>query len=182
MTQSSLDPAPAQPDPVPAAFSRVTLARVMGVTDANLLGNVHGGVIMHLVDTTAGSAAGRHCGMPAVTAFVDELAFLEPVRVGDILTCQAQVNWTGRTSMEVGVRVSAQPWNDARNEALHVASAYLVFVAIGPDGRPLPVPPVSHDNDRDRLREHEAEIRRTSRLERRRAIHEWRASASASGG
>ena len=106
----------------------------------NLLGNVHGGEVMRLVDSTAGAVAGRHSGGPAVTAAMDEMAFLAPVHVGDILRATAQVNWAGRTSMEVGVRVEAEPWNQAGTEPVHVASAYLVFVAIDPDGKPREIP------------------------------------------
>lgn len=161
--------------PRPSSYSRVTLARIMEGTDANLYGNVHGGVIMRGVDNAAGAAATRHSGGPAVTAFMDEMAFLEPVRIGDILTVRAQVNWTGRTSMEVGVRVSAQRWDDASADELHVGSAYLVFVAVDGDGRPRPVPPVRHDDERDRRRLAEAEVRRRLRLERVEAIRRLRA-------
>ena len=81
--------------------------------DTNLLGTVHGGVIMKLVDDAAGAVAGRHSGGPAVTASMDEMVFLEPVRVGDLVHVKAQVNWTGRSSMEVGVRVLAERWNES---------------------------------------------------------------------
>src|SRR5215467_5620670 len=80
--------------------SRTTLSHIMTHNDTNLLGTVHGGVIMKLVDDAAGAVAGRHSGGPAVTASMDEMAFLEPVRVGDLVHVKAQVNWTGRTSME----------------------------------------------------------------------------------
>src|SRR5215203_3500405 len=88
----------------PTAASRTTLSHIMTGTDTNLLGTVHGGVIMKLVDDAAGAVAGRHSGGPAVTASMDEMVFLEPVRVGDLVHVKAQVNWTGRSSMEVGVR------------------------------------------------------------------------------
>lgn len=88
----------------PPSYGRVALSFLAGQTHVNLLGNVHGGEIMRLVDSTAGAAAGRHSGGPAVTAAMDEMAFLEPVHVGDIVRATAQVNWAGRTSMEVGVR------------------------------------------------------------------------------
>jgi acyl-CoA hydrolase len=159
-------------DPVPTEQSQVTLARVMGVMDANNYGDVHGGVIMRAVDEAGAVAAVRHSGGPAVTAFMDQMAFLEPVKLGDLLTTQAQVNWSGRTSMEVGVRVTAQRMG-VEGE-IHVSSAHLVFVAIDDEGRPRPVPPVLPQTDRDRLRFQEAEIRRTSRLERREAIRRLR--------
>lgn len=163
---------PAGLAPVPGEVSRVTLARVMEVMDANTLGNVHGGVIMRAVDNAAGAAAVRHCGTPAVTASMDEMAFLEPVRIGDILVTEAQVTWTGRTSLEVGVRVTSSSWRTA--EDTHVASAYLVFVPIDAEGRPLPVPPLDVVTDLERRRWREAEIRRASRLERREAIRRLR--------
>lgn len=159
-------------DPVPMAESRVTLARVMGVMDANNYGDVHGGVIMRAVDEAGAVAAVRFSGGPAVTAFMDQMAFLEPVKLGDLLTTQAQVNWTGRTSMEVGVRVTVQRLS--LDLELHVATAHLVFVAIDKEGKPRPVPPVLPESERDHLRFQEAEIRRTSRLERREAIRRLR--------
>ena len=109
--------------------------------DTNLLGTVHGGVIMKLVDDAAGAVAGRHSGGPAVTASMDEMVFLEPVRVGDLVHVKAQVNWTGRSSMEVGVRVLAERWNES-TPAQQVGSAYLVFAAVDADGKPRTVPPV----------------------------------------
>lgn len=123
----------------PTSASRTTLSHIMTHNDTNLLGTVHGGVIMKLVDDAAGAVAGRHSGGPAVTASMDEMAFLEPVRVGDLVHVKAQVNWTGRTSMEVGVRVLAERWNEAA-PAQQVGSAYLVFAAVDADGKPRRVP------------------------------------------
>lgn len=155
---------------VPTSASRIRLSRIVDALDANLYGNVHGGAVMRLVDEAAGVVASRHTGGRAVTAVVDELQFLVPVHVGDIVTCDAQVNWTGRTSCEVGVRVIAQPWNQAGDSGRHVASAYLVFVAIDDDEHPRRIPPVMPENDEDRRRFREAEIRRGTRLARREAI------------
>ncbi len=91
---------------------------------------------MKLADSTAGAVAFRHSDGPAVTAAMDEMTFLRPVHVGDIVKTYAQVNWAGRSSMEIGVRVEAQPWGNAADEPVHVASAYFVFVAIDEDGAP----------------------------------------------
>ena len=146
----------------------------MTVLDTNLLGTVHGGVVMKLVDDVAGVVAQRHSGGAAVTASMDEMAFLEPVRVGDLVHAEGQVNWTGTTSMEVGVRVLAEPWDRAGVEPVRVATAYLVFVAVDEDGHPRAVPPVRPETDEDRRRVGEAEIRRTHRLARRAAILESR--------
>ncbi|MEU0280431.1 acyl-CoA thioesterase [Streptomyces sp. NPDC088147] len=164
----------------PTSASRTTLSHIMTVSDTNLLGTVHGGVIMKLVDDAAGAVAGRHSGGPAVTASMDEMVFLVPVRVGDLVHVRAQVNWTGRSSMEVGVRVMAERWNES-TPATQVGSAYLVFAAVDAEGRPRPVPPVIPESERDKRRYQEAQIRRTHRLARRRAIKELRAKRAAEG-
>ena len=117
------------------SYARVSLAVITANREANLLGNVHGGEIMKLADSTAGAVAQRHSGGPAVTAAMDEMAFLQPVHVGDIVHTYAQVNWAGRSSMEIGVRVETEPWTDAAGSRVHVASAYFVFVAIDDEGR-----------------------------------------------
>ncbi len=164
----------------PTSASRTTLSHIMTSHDTNLLGTVHGGVIMKLVDDAAGAVAGRHSGGPAVTASMDEMAFLEPVRVGDLLHVKAQVNWTGRSSMEVGVRVMAERWNES-TPATQVGSAYLVFAAVDAEGRPRPVPQVIPETEQDKRRNQEAQIRRTHRLARRQAIKELRERRAAEG-
>nr|WP_323747567.1 acyl-CoA thioesterase [Catenulispora rubra] len=167
------------PEPAPrtTAASRTMLSHIMGPTEVNLLGTVHGGVVMKFVDDVAGAVAGRHSGGPAVTAAMDEMQFLNPVRVGDLVHAYAQVNWVGATSMEVGVRVMAEPWNEAGTAPRHVASAYLVFVAVDDKGQPRSVPPLVLETDLDRRRHGEAEIRRSHRLARRRAIQAARDQA-----
>ncbi|MFX4291172.1 acyl-CoA thioesterase [Streptomyces bohaiensis] len=172
--------AAARPATKPTAASRTTLSHIMTASDTNLLGTVHGGVIMKLVDDAAGAVAGRHSGGPAVTASMDEMVFLEPVRVGDLVHVRAQVNWTGRSSMEVGVRVLAERWNES-TPATQVGTAYLVFAAVDEHGRPRPVPQVVPETERDRRRYQEAQIRRTHRLARRRAIKELRERRIADG-
>ncbi|MES4906633.1 MULTISPECIES: acyl-CoA thioesterase [unclassified Streptomyces] len=164
----------------PTSAARITLSHIMTGSDTNLLGTVHGGVIMKLVDDAAGAVAGRHSEGPAVTASMDEMAFLEPVRVGDLVHVKAQVNWTGRSSMEIGVRVMAERWNES-TPATQVGSAYLVFAAVDADGKPRTVPPVIPETERDKRRYEEAQIRRTHRLARRRAIKELRAQRAAEG-
>jgi acyl-CoA hydrolase len=167
-----------QPDdlvPKPTSAARTTLSRIMGPLDVNLLGTVHGGVIMKFVDDVAGVVASRHSGGPAVTAAMDEMVFLQPVQVGDLVYAHAQVNWTGRTSMEIGVRVVAEPWNQAGVPPTPVATAYVAFVAVDTDGKPRSVPPVAPQTEEDRRRFAEAEIRRTHRLARREAILRSRA-------
>ena len=152
-----------------SAESRITITRLMTAVDANLHGNIHGGVIMKLVDDAAGIVAARHSGGRAVTVAMDEMVFLVPVHVGDLVYAHAQVNWAGRTSMEVGVRVEAERW-DAVGERSHTSSAYLAYVGIDEEGRPRPVPPVLVEGERDQQRYREAQIRREARLTRRTAI------------
>jgi acyl-CoA hydrolase len=164
-----------QPAGRPTAYSRVTLSRIMTAVDVNLYGTVHGGVLMKFVDDVAGASAARHSGGTAVTAAIDEIIFLEPVRVGDLVHAYAQVNWTGSSSMEVGVKVTAERWDTVDSEPLTVATAYLVFVAVDVAGHPRNVPPVLPDDMDDRRRFREALIRREHRLARRTAIQKARA-------
>jgi acyl-CoA hydrolase len=163
--------------PKPSSASRVTLSRQMEVMDSNIAGNVHGGSIMKMVDTAAGLAAAKHCGGLAVTAAMDEMTFIEPVYLGEVVTVKASVNEAFHTSMEVGVRVEAE--NVATGRQVHTSSAYLVFVAIDDQGKPRPVPPLLAETDEDRQRQVEAGLRREARLSRKRAID---AARGASGG
>lgn len=158
----------------PTSYSRVTLSRIMTAVDVNLYGTVHGGVLMKFIDDVAGASAARHSGGTAVTAVIDEIIFVEPVRVGDLVHAHAQVNWTGSTSMEVGVRVVAERWDRAGEEQVRVATAYLVFVGVDVAGAPRQVRPVRPETPEDRRRCREAEIRRAHRLARRQAIQEHR--------
>jgi acyl-CoA hydrolase len=155
---------------VPVSVSQIVLSRLVDAEDANLRGNVQVGSIMRMVDEAAGVVASRHTGGRAVTAVVDQMIFVVPVHVGDIVTCQAQVNWTGRTSCEIGVRVTAQPWDRAEEPPRHVASAYLVYVGIDDDEHPREIPMVMPENEEDRRHFREAEIRRGNRLALREAI------------
>ncbi|WP_016700207.1 acyl-CoA thioesterase [Actinoalloteichus spitiensis] len=157
----------------PNSAAATTLSQIMTGSDTNLYGTVHGGVIMKFVDDVAAACAGRHSGGTALTVFMDEMLFLVPVKVGDLVHASAQVNWTGRTSMEVGVRVVAERWNESV-PATHVASAYLVFVAVDAENRPRPVPRLTPVTADDRRRWAEAEIRRQHRLARREAIRQHR--------
>jgi acyl-CoA hydrolase len=161
-------------EPRPASASSVTTIRQMEITDANLLGNVHGGEIMKLVDNTGGLSAMKHCGGPVVTVALDEMSFIEPVYVGDVVTVKAMVNDTGRTSLEVGVRVEAD--NVVTGRHVHTSSAYLVYVALDGAGKPRPVPPVFAENDEQRQRQREAKLRRQTRLARKDAIMKARAA------
>jgi acyl-CoA hydrolase len=154
----------------PVSASRMQFSRLVDAADANLHGNVHGGAVMRLVDEVASVVASRHTGGRAVTAVVDQMIFVVPVHIGDIVTCQAQVNWTGRTSCEIGVRVTAQPWDRTDEPPRHVASAYLVYVGIDDAEHPRAIPMMMPENDEDRRHFREAEIRRGNRLALREAI------------
>jgi len=169
----------APPAPRHPGDSAITLTQMMDLTSANLLGNVHGGDIMKLIDTAAGLAAGRHAGGPVVTVALDEMTFLQPVRVGNLVVVKAAVNDVGRTSMEVGVRVEAEDLSTG--ERTHTSSAYLVFVALDGHGRPRPVPPLVPETDAERQRQAEAKIRRRSRLARAEAIGQQRGEPRPTG-
>ena len=132
---------PARLAPRPAAASRVEMTEIVFPTDANPLGNVMGGRIMHWVDICAAVAAGRHARTPVVTASVDKIDFHNPVPVGGVVVLRAAVNFTGRTSMEIGVKVWQEDRTTGRRN--HVVSAYLTFVSLDPVTRkPAQIPPV----------------------------------------
>ena len=152
------------PEAKPVSASKTIMSRTMLPSDANPYGNVHGGEIMKLIDECAGAAATRHARARVVTARIDELSFLAPVYVGHLVTASASVNHVARTSMEVGVRVDAEDL--LTGKAVHVASAYLVFVATDPQGRPVPLPPLLAETDDERRRMKAAVDRRALRLKR----------------
>jgi acyl-CoA hydrolase len=166
----------AEGDPRPASNSRVQLTQLMEVTDANVLGNVHGGVLMRLADTAAALAAIRHSGGPCVTVSVDEMVFREPVHVGDLVTFRASVNDVGTTSLECGVRIDAERLRTGGT--VHASTAYFVYVAIDDEGRPRTVPPIEVSSAEEIRRQREAKLRRESRmrhkeqLERQREAHD----------
>jgi uncharacterized protein (TIGR00369 family) len=163
-----------RPPAKPASDSAISLVQHMELTDSNLLGNVHGGAVMKLVDTAGGLAAIKHSGGPVVTVAMDEMSFMEPVRLGDIVSAKAMVNDVGTTSMEVGVRVETE--NPLTGKRVHTSSAYLVYVALDPDGTPRPVPPLETGTADERRRQGEAKLRRGARLARKAAIQAARAA------
>ncbi len=147
------------------AQSRVTLNSVMGTQDTNIHGNVHGGVIMKLVDEVGALAAVRHARLPVVTIVIDSMTFLEPIRVGNLVSLTAELTWVGRTSIEVRVEVTAE--NPMTGTHTTTNTAYLVSVALDPDGRPTSVPPLIYETDEQRNRAQEAEARQAERKRRR---------------
>ena len=131
----------------------------------NSLNTVFGGIVMSWIDIAAAIAAQRHCQMPVVTASMDDVHFIAPVYKGWIVNLKACVNFTSKTSMEVGVRMDAE--NPIQKKTYHTASAYLTFVALDSEGKPTPVPPVEPETDAEKRRFAEAKQRRQWRLERR---------------
>ncbi|MEX0790771.1 MAG: acyl-CoA thioesterase [Actinomycetota bacterium] len=156
--------------------SRVVLAQYMGLSDSNLAGAVHGGAIMKLVDTAGGLAAMKFSGSPVVTAAIDELSFLEPVNLGDLVTVIASVNGVGDTSMEVGVKVETE--NVLTGETRHTSTAYLLYVAVDAETRePARVPRLECETAEERRRQRQAKGRRKARNTRREATLAARADA-----
>jgi acyl-CoA hydrolase len=154
--------------PVPAGASRVEMTQLVMPGHANVLGTAFGGTIMQWTDLAASMAAMRHARLPVVTASIDQLSFLAPVRIGQIALLRAQVNAAFSTSMEVGVEVLTE---DPRTGALQrCCDAFLTFVALGPDGRPVAVPPLATEDEAGRRREQEAHARRDARLALRTAL------------
>ena len=146
--------------------SSVIIAQVMIPQDANPAGNVHGGVIMKLIDTAAAVVASRHARSNIVTVSIDRLDFHNPVFVGDLLFFRASLNMVGRTSMEIGGRVEAE--NVLTGEVRHTSSAYLTFVALDKGGRPQEVPALILETEEEKRRHREAKARRETRLAERR--------------
>ena len=144
----------------------------MGVADANSSGDIHGGTIMKLVDEAAGIAAVRHSKRRTVTASMDRMSFLVPIKIGQLVTFTATVNAAWRTSMEVGVRVEAE--DPRTGQVRHASTAYLTFVALDDDGRPTAVPPIAPLTATEERRQREAELRRKHRLVEREAIEHGR--------
>ncbi|KAB2905430.1 MAG: acyl-CoA thioesterase [Anaerolineae bacterium] len=134
----------------PISASRITLSQMMGPQDTNSYGNVHGGIIMKLVDEAGAIAAMRHAQKPVVTVAVDSMTFKEPIRIGDLIIVSAELTYVGRTSMEVRVEVRAE--HPIHGSGRITNSAYLVYVALDSDGRPGEVPPLLLETEDEKLR------------------------------
>lgn len=141
--------------------SQMTTARLMMPTDANVLGNVFGGSIMKYTDEVAGIVAFHHARRNVVTASIDRMNFFAPVYVGNLLILKAAVNYVGRTSMEVGVRIEAEDLLSGK--ITHTSSCYLTFVALDERGLPTPVEAISPVTPQEKRRYREAMARRKSR-------------------
>jgi uncharacterized protein (TIGR00369 family) len=147
--------------------SMVLMAQLMTPEDANPAGNVHGGVIMKLIDNAGGTVAARHARNNVVTASIDRMIFHKPVYIGNLITLKASLNMVGTTSMEVGVRVEAEEL--LTGEVWHTASAYLTYVDLDSNSKPMSIPPLIVENNEQARRYQEANERRELRqFERRR--------------
>jgi uncharacterized protein (TIGR00369 family) len=132
---------------------------------ANLLGNVHGGWIMKLVDEAGALACMRHAQKKVVTVAIDSMTFREPIRIGDLIILNAEVTYAGRTSMEAEVQVLAE--NPLTGERTHTNTAWLVYVALDDQGKPTPVPPLKAETDDEKRKMTEALERQERRLKKK---------------
>ena len=144
--------------PKAVKVSQVTMTELVLPTHTNALDTVFGGTVMSWIDICAAIAAQRHAGREVVTASMDRLSFVAPIRRGWVVNLKASVNFTSRTSMEVGVRVDAE--NPKTGEMFHTASAYMTFVALGSDGKPTEVPKLVLETEEDERRYAAAQKRR----------------------
>lgn len=149
----------------PVKDSQHETSELMMPGDANNMGHVFGGVIMAMMDKTAAISAYRHCRAPVVTASVDRVDFREPIHLGDLVVMKASVNYVGKTSMEVGVRVEAEELMTGRRR--HTNSCYLTFVAVDRNGRPIEVPELLPETADEKRRYQAATERRARRMEER---------------
>jgi len=141
--------------------SEALVSELMMPHQVNNHGNVFGGVILSMVDRAAGVSAMRHSGKPCVTVSIDRVDFKEPIFTGELVTCMARVNYVGRTSMEIGVKVEAE--NLLSGTKRHTNTCFLTFVAIDSDHRPVPVPPLKLETEADQKRFREGHRRREVR-------------------
>lgn len=148
--------------PKPVSASRVILSQLMHPEHANLLGNVHGGWIMKLVDEAGALACMRHSQRRVVTVAIDSMTFREPIRIGDLVILNAEVTYTGRTSMEAEVQVLAE--NPITRDRAFTNTAYLVYVALDDKGMPTPVPPIKAETDEETQKLEAAKQRQARRL------------------
>ncbi|WP_413574632.1 acyl-CoA thioesterase [Bdellovibrio sp. HCB290] len=150
----------------PVSFSQVVMTQLVLPSHTNALGSVFGGTIMSWIDIAAAIAAQRHSNKDVVTASIDRINFVAPVYKGWVVNLKASVNYTSRTSMEVGVRVDAE--DPKTGETFHTATAYTTFVALGANGKPIEVPGLELNTEDDKRRYNEGKARREQRLKEKR--------------
>lgn len=148
--------------------SQTVMTELVHPSHTNAMNSVFGGVIMSWIDICGAIAAQRHSKRPVVTASIDDLHFIAPVYKGWIVNLKASVNYVAHTSMEVGVRVEAE--NPKEGRTYHTASAYLTFVALDDNGKPMSVPPIEPETEEQIRRFKAAEQRRQWRLDRRKKL------------
>lgn len=148
----------------PVSASQVVMTQLVLPSHTNALDTIFGGVVMSWIDIAGAIAAQRHSNKNVVTASLDDLHFVAPVYKGWVVNLKARVNYVSRTSMEVGVRVDAE--DPRTGETFHTATAYLTFVALGSNGKPIPVPGLLLESDDDKRRSEDAKRRRELRLRR----------------
>lgn len=152
----------------------LTMTVLMTPDMANFTGNVHGGTVLKLLDQVAYACASRYCGRYVVTLSVDQVTFREPIHVGELVTFLASVNYTGNTSMEVGVKVMAE--NIRARTVRHANSCFFTMVAMDDERRPAPVPPLVPATADQQRRHHAARARRELRQEFAQRMREAAAS------
>lgn len=148
------------PRPVSASF--VEMDEIVQPSDLNINGSIFGGYLMSLMDKAGGISAFKYCGVNVVTVSVDQLVFKNPAPAGTLLSVKASVNRAFHTSMEVGILVTGLKPGESKETKL--CSAYITYVAIGEDGKPIPVPPTLPETPEQIRRFREAEVRRSVRL------------------
>ena len=144
------------------SLSKVVMTQLVLPSHTNALGTIFGGTIMSWIDIAAAIAAQRHSGKNVVTASIDHLNFIAPVRTGWVVNLLASVNFASRTSMEIGVKVVAE--NPKTLEKFHTVTAYLTFVAVDENGKPTLVPKLIPENETEKRRQSDAALRRNLRL------------------
>ena len=152
------------------AETRVELAQIMYPEHANPAGNVHGGYILKLIDQAGAIVAARHTHSNVVTASVDRMDFISPAFIGNLVFAKASLNYVGKTSMEIGVRIEAECLKTGRHT--HIGSAYLTFVALDKDDNPIEIPKVIPETEEEKRRYEEAQERRRKRLKKTRAAND----------
>jgi len=158
--------------PKTIAATSVEMMEIVLPNDANTLGNILGGKVMHLIDIACAISAHRHCRKPVVTASMDYLDFRHPIKVGELIIIRASVNRAFNTSMECGAKVFSE--NLETGERQHTSTAYLTFVALNENLKPTAVDPIFSETEEEKRRWEEAEIRREFRMKQKEALRQLR--------
>ncbi len=155
-------------NPKTVSATHVQMTEIVLPNDANVLGNILGGKVMHMIDIACAVAAHRHCRKPVVTASMDSLDFRHPIKVGELIIVKASVNRVFNTSMECGAKVYSENLNTGKCK--HTSTAYLTFVALDDNRRPTTVEPMIVETDDERRRWEAAEVRRHFRIKQKQLL------------